>query len=131
MLMISSLTLLISLLPLLVAAHLDPRSQEGNSFVTVPLVHGRNLTFRNGAFDIEAARHSILVARSIKRQNPINLERRSGPSPESILSTVSRLFWFILNYNLGYYRQFIPKKFAKITTEVLATVRRLFGSLKL
>jgi hypothetical protein len=88
MLIISSLTLLISILPLFVAAHLDPRSQEEISFVTVPLVKGSNLTFPNGPFDIEA----ILAARSINRQNPINLERRSPPSAKEILATVSSLF---------------------------------------
>ena len=48
MLIISSLTLLISISPLFVAAHLDPRSQEEKSFVTVPLVKGSNLTLPNG-----------------------------------------------------------------------------------
>jgi hypothetical protein len=75
---LSSLTLLISILPLFVAAHLDPRSQEEKSFVTVPLVQGNNLTLPIGDIDIEAARRSmILVARSINRRQAINLERRS------------------------------------------------------
>ena len=90
MLIISSLTLLISISPLFVAAHLDPRSQEEKPFVTVPLVKGSNLTLPNGAFDIEAARRSILAARSTNRKNPIDLERRS-PSAKDILATVSRL----------------------------------------
>ena len=72
MLMIFSLTLLISILPLFVAAHLDPRS----SFVTVPLVQHSNLTLPNGAFNIKAARRSILAARSMNRKNAMNFERR-------------------------------------------------------
>ena len=76
MLMISSLTLLISILPLFVAACLDPRFQdEQTPFVTVPLVE-RNLTLPNGALDIKAARRSILAARRMNRKNAINLKRR-------------------------------------------------------
>ena len=92
MLMISSLTLLISILPLFVAAHLNPRSQEKNSFVTVPLVQRSNLTLPNGALDIKAARRSILASRSMNRQHAINLQRRSGYSTPKRLANVSSLF---------------------------------------
>ena len=91
MLMISSLTLLISILPLFVAAHLDPRFQDKNAFVTVPLVKGKNSPLFNGVFDADVAPRSLLAARSNRRQNAITLERRSSSTKE-ILANVSSLF---------------------------------------
>lgn len=78
MLIISSLTLFIPILPLFVAACLDPRFQDEQvPFVTIPLVE-RNLTLPNGVLDIEAIQRPILAPRNINRmrKKAINLKRR-------------------------------------------------------